>query len=213
MVVPSGQLTIFQLRQLLRISGEEKQYFMNAKMPPLPKNEGEDRQKVFSDPSSAHRRLGMKNASEIHADQVRLELGEHGISPHGLRRAESRYLPTIIHEDEHIKAAILGRVFRGAALLAVTNMRVIFFDRIPLFTNFDELPYGSVMGVSHSAVGLFASVTLRTRMGDYILRYVNKAAARAFVRCIEEVCINGASTHTLSIGQLNRAQGQLSTAK
>ncbi len=125
----------------------------------------------------------MSNISK--ATRVRQELSTAGITGYGLMRSESRYLPEIIHDDEHIMGAIYGRYENGSAMLIATDHRVIFLDRKPFFTTSDELTYEVVSGVLINRGGLFYTVTLHTRIADYTIHYVNAKSAQQFVKYIE----------------------------
>lgn len=124
--------------------------------------------------------------SITHAERVRQELKQVGVTGYGLLKSESTYLPTLIHEDEHIGGAINGRTADGSVMLIATDHRIIFLDRKPLFTTMDELTYDVVSGVKLSKVGFFTSVTLHTRVTEYALKYVNINCANNFVKYIEE---------------------------
>lgn len=60
-------------------------------------------------------------------------------------KSEGRYLPEIIHDDEHIKGAWYGRYENGSAMLVATDHQVIFLDRMPLFTASDELTISGIL--------------------------------------------------------------------
>lgn len=125
-----------------------------------------------------------------HRTRVHHELKAAGLTGYALLRAECRYLPSIIHEAEHIKAAIYGRVEgSGGAILVATNKRVIYLNRMPLFTTLDEVTYDLVSGISKGSNGLLSSVTLHTRAGDYTVRFGNLVSATKFVSFIEKKCI------------------------
>jgi general stress protein 26 len=124
-------------------------------------------------------------APDLHQTHVYEELTAAGMTKYGHLKFASRYLHNFIRPDEHIMGVVYGRYEGGEALLVATDLRIIFLDKKPLFASTDELSYDAVSGVKYSAAGLFASITLHTRVGDYQLRYVNKTAATNFVRYIE----------------------------
>lgn len=125
-------------------------------------------------------------ALSTHQIRVSKELEKVGVTAYGRSKMSSRHLPRIIHDDEHIFGCVYGRGARGLAMLVATNKRIIFLDRKPLYTSTDELTYDVVGGVRRDAQGLFTSVELHTRIGNYLLRYVNPACARIFVEYIEK---------------------------
>ncbi len=120
-----------------------------------------------------------------HKQRIALELRKLGVSEFAMYRMESRYLPTIIHDKEHLRGVVYGHCKVGFAMLVATDRRVIFFDKKPLFVNKDELTYDVVSGVSFSAAGLGSTVTLHTRVNDYTLRTFNRKCASTFVAYIE----------------------------
>ena len=132
----------------------------------------------------------MKNA---HTIRVKEELSKAGISAYGLLKAEARYLPKIIQEDEHIMAAAYGRAEAGGAILVATDRRIVFLDKKPLIVTSDEISYEVVSGVGVGREsGLFASLTLHTRMGDYTVRFVSPPAAKKFEQYLMKMRLEGA---------------------
>ena len=119
------------------------------------------------------------------ASRVKQELREAGVTGYGLIKAESRYLPQIIHEDEHIMGVVYGQYSGGSAMLIATDHRVIFLDRKPLFTTMDELTYDVVSGVKLDSSGIFTTIVLHTRIANYVIRYANAKCAKLFVKYIE----------------------------
>lgn len=117
--------------------------------------------------------------------RVKEELKRAGITKYGLLKSESRYLPKIMHEDEHIGGVVYGQYGGGSAMLIATDHRVIFLDRKPLFTTTDELTYDIVSGVKHDSAGILNTVVLHTRIADYTIRYANGKCANQFVKYIE----------------------------
>ena len=117
--------------------------------------------------------------------RVKQELREAGVTGYGLMKSESRYLPQIIHDDEHIMGVVYGQYDGGSAMLVATDHRVIFLDRKPLFTTMDELTYDVVSGVKLNKSGLFIMVILHTRIADYTISHANGKCAEKFVKYIE----------------------------
>lgn len=118
-------------------------------------------------------------------DRIKIELRAAGASPYGLLKMESRYLPEVIHDDEHIKGVVYGLYDGGLGMLVATDHRVLFLDRKPMFMTLDEATYDAVSGVRLNRSGIFNATTLHTRLGDYRLSYVNRKCARKFVKYIE----------------------------
>ena len=121
-----------------------------------------------------------------HQARIRDELTKVGVSSYGQSKMSSHFLPQVIHEDEHIMGCVYGRGIHGRAMLIATDKRVIYLDRKPMYTSTDELTYDVVSGVRRSTQTLFSAVELHTRIGNYLLRYVNPDCARIFVEYIEK---------------------------
>lgn len=106
-------------------------------------------------------------------------------------RPETFYIGKILHENEKLLGAACGRLDDGgSALLVVTDLRIIYLNQIPLFTNMDEMKYDAVDGVSSEIGRLDASVTLHTAMKEFTLHAVNITAASKFVEGVERMCID-----------------------
>ncbi|MDZ7744579.1 MAG: PH domain-containing protein [Candidatus Saccharibacteria bacterium] len=117
------------------------------------------------------------------------ELKSVGMGWYGLAHAEAQALPNIIHDYEHITGVVYGRHAEGFAMLIATDRRAFFLDKKPLFIKTDEISYDIVGGVSYGKAGVFANVTLYTRIGDYTIGTMNDTSARKFVSYIESRCL------------------------
>ncbi len=127
-----------------------------------------------------------------HNNRVSQELRDVGATGYGAIKFASRYLPNIIHPDEHIQAAVYGRYKEGGALLSfasgmlvATDRRVFFLDHKPGYTSTDEITYDIVTGVKKTSSSFASSVTLHTRVGDYSVRFANPTGVDKFVQYIE----------------------------
>lgn len=127
-------------------------------------------------------------ANKQHAERIHQELQDAGMTPYGFLKLSTGHLPSIIHEDEHVKGVVYGRLDGTMlpAMLVATDRRVIFLDARPFYRNWDEITYEVVAGVKTSMAGPFVGIVLHTRVKDYALRYVNMNCAKKFVACIEE---------------------------
>ena len=126
-----------------------------------------------------------------HKHRIKDELKKAGVTRYGLLKPESRNLSQVIQEDEHIMAVVYGRATTsGGAMLVATDLRVIYFNRMPLFATLDEVTYDLVSGVSKgNGGGLFETITLHTRAGDFTVRFANLRSAERFIKYIEQKCI------------------------
>lgn len=120
-----------------------------------------------------------------HVLRVKNELTAAGISRIGMRSFASRYLPLIIHENEHIGGVVYGRQTSDTAMLIATDHRILFLDKKPLFVDEDEVTYDVVSGISFSHAGFGSTITLHTRIKDFSLRTLNQRAARIFMEYVE----------------------------
>jgi len=126
-----------------------------------------------------------------------------GLNSFDLMKSETFYIAKLLHKDETILGAVVGRLNEGgSALMVVTDLRIIYLNQIPLFTKMDEIGYAIVAGISSNDDRWGASVTLHTAIGDYALRNVNTTAAKKFVDAIERVAID---QHKVGTDQLNAA--------
>lgn len=107
------------------------------------------------------------------------------MTTYGQFKMSSRHLPKIIEKDEHIEGVVYGWRGGGLAMLVATNERIIYIERRPFFTSVDDLSYDIVAGVRVMDAGIFPSLDLHTRMGDYVLTYVNTRCAHRFAKYIE----------------------------
>lgn len=131
-------------------------------------------------------------STTAHSDRIKSELREVGISTLALLRFTARYLPKVIHENEHIEAAVFGRHKESEGvfgyiegILVATDQRIIYVDHKPGFTTMDEIAYDIVSGVRESSSGIHSSLTLFTKMGNYTVSFAKKANAKKFVDYIE----------------------------
>lgn len=118
--------------------------------------------------------------------RIRSELRKAGATWYGIRKSESRYLPQILHDTEHIEALVYGQYPGGSGMLVATDLRIVFIDRKPGYTHVDEITYDMVSGIAKILSGPFTAVTLHTRLGDYAFKYVGAKAASQFVAYIEK---------------------------
>jgi len=124
-----------------------------------------------------------------HGNRIRQELLEAGITSYGLKKMSTRYLPNVINKDEHIGGVVYGRCENTLAMLVATDRRVVYVGRRPLYSTIDEVNYSVVSGIKMSTSGLVATVTLHTRVKDYVFKYANLRCARTFVNFIDKQII------------------------
>lgn len=124
---------------------------------------------------------------ENHSARIRKELENIGMSKYGFLKAETRHLPSIVHEDEHIGAAIYGRSEGAGGMLVATNKRLLYLDHKLFFKKTEEISYDVVSGVSYNKQGEYAAITVHTRLGDFTLRYVSVRTANHFVHYVENM--------------------------
>lgn len=120
-----------------------------------------------------------------HKKRMKAELLAAGATRYGLVKNETRRLPELIHEDEHIGAAVNGRSESGAVMLVATDKRLLYLDFKSFYSSVDEITYDVVSGVMHHTQGLFSNIIVHTRVGDYNLRFVNNKQGQKFVKYLE----------------------------
>nr|ALS89070.1 Rv1155_F420: PPOX class probable F420-dependent [uncultured bacterium] len=120
-----------------------------------------------------------------HEQRIKDELKKAGMTAYGQFKMSSRHLPTVIKEDEHITGVVYGHTGIGLAMLVATDRRIIYLERRPLFTSMDDISYDMIAGVKYTDAGMFPSLTLYTRMGNYTLTYINPRCGGRFEKYIE----------------------------
>ncbi len=127
-----------------------------------------------------------------HVERVKSELKEAGISGLSLHKSTSQYLHRVIHPDEHIMAAVMGRHKESEgifglveAMLVATDKRVLYIDHQPGYTSMDEITYEVVSGVNVSTTAIYASLTLYTKVANYELSFAKPFCVRRFADYIE----------------------------
>lgn len=132
------------------------------------------------------------NTTKQNSERIKTELENAGIHNLLFHPFTAKYLPRVIHDDEHIHAAVFGRRkesegFFGfvEGLLVATDERIIFLDHRPGYTTMDEIAYDVVSGVNVSSTLLQASVTLFTKITNYRLSFSGHTAAQTFADYVE----------------------------
>lgn len=126
-------------------------------------------------------------------NRVRRELIAAGMTAYGLRKFNTRYLPRLLADNEHVKGVIYGRFSERPGLLSyvdrmvvATDQRVISLNHKPGYTDVDEFTYDTIDGVEESIVLSFSAVTLNTKVAHFTIRFANKRCAAQFVRYVEQ---------------------------
>lgn len=132
---------------------------------------------------------GKIQVDENHTKRVRAELVKAGMTSYGLLKGETRHLPELIHEDEHIFGVVYGRYSGGSGMIVATDKRLLFLDYKPFYRSTDEIKYDVISGVSVNKQDGTAGVVLHTRLGDYKLRFVNLKCAAHFTNYIEKKAV------------------------
>jgi hypothetical protein len=126
-----------------------------------------------------------ESVANKHFERVQQELRDAGVSRYGMWTPESRYLPRMIHDNEHVKAVVHGWQPGGAVMLAATDRRIIFLDKKPFSVRNDEVSYDNVRGVSHYHAGFTSTIILHTQVQDYTVRTFNKKCIQQFIDYVE----------------------------
>jgi hypothetical protein len=126
---------------------------------------------------------------EAKRNRINQQLKKLGASRYCLMRSEIRNLYKILHDGEQIMGIVYGRYHEGFAVLLATDRRVLYVDNKPLFARTDEITFDLVGGLSSGKVGMLATITLHTRIGDYTLKTMNQKSAGIFIEFIERRCL------------------------
>lgn len=132
-----------------------------------------------------YRRLLARETPKSKRKRVKRELLDAGATLYGILKSESRYLPKILHDNEHIEAVIYGQHGASSAMLVATDERILFLDKKPMVELSDEVSYEVVSGVKFDIHMIFATVILHTPVKNYDFRFVNLRCAEKFTRHIE----------------------------
>ena len=134
---------------------------------------------------------GLIQVKTEHEERIRKRLKEVGVTWYGMMKFATHYLANVIHEDEHIGGVVYGRYKseKGTAplnegMLIATDRRVVFLDHKPGFTDTKEITYDVVSGIQKTTA-LFSGVILKTRLGDYTMRFTNNRCANIFIEYVE----------------------------
>jgi hypothetical protein len=144
-------------------------------------------------PHVALERILLLEASGTRRSNLLRTLRSLGADRYDLHLPETHYLSQLMKPHEKLLGILYGRYKHdngqpvGRGLLAATNERLLFVDRKPFYTHFDELIYAVVSGVTYTHIGLSTTVTVSTRMGDISFRTFNRTATRCFVAAVERM--------------------------
>jgi hypothetical protein len=141
---------------------------------------------------------------KYHKERIIHELMEAGVTAYGLLKAESRYLPHIINEYEHIQAVIYGQHHNSSAMLVATTERIIYLDKKPMAGYIDEISYEVVSGIKFDVHTFFAKVTLHSAVANYDFSFVNLNCAHKFTQFIEEKRMEHKDSGTISEGEMHK---------
>ena len=138
-----------------------------------------------------------------HKRQVYADLRKIGADNYDMWLPETNYLPSILHADEQLIGVVYGRyqqkgrygeepktLSTGRGMLAVTNQRILFLDKKPMFLRSDTIPRAIVSGITFSKTLFGAYIGLHTRAGDFSIRTYNPRAAEHFVEAVKALCFD-----------------------
>jgi len=155
-----------------------------------------------------------------HTERVRNELKKSGISSLALLRFTGHYLPKVIHENEHIEAAVFGRHKESEGLfgyaehiLVATDKRIIYLNHRPDYTTMDEVAYDVVSGVNISNAGVYASLKLFTKVANYTVSFAKLVCVKRFATYIEKRRMGFESTAEVAISIASRAEADDATLR
>lgn len=119
------------------------------------------------------------------ARRVKRELIDAGITFYGLLKSESRALPKVLHDNEHVEAVVYGQHHSNSVMLVATDERIIYLDKKPMALFLDEVSYEVISGIEFEIHTLFATLVLHTPVKNYDIRFANLHCAENFAKHIE----------------------------
>lgn len=131
---------------------------------------------------------------KAHLEKIKVELKIAGADKYDLALPETNYLASVIHPDENILGSVYGKYTNGRGALFITDQRILFIDKKPMFVDCREISFDVISGISRTNIGPIGTVTLYTKLGELKLRTLNQKNAINFVNSVDRVCLNK-STH------------------
>lgn len=130
---------------------------------------------------------------DIKKRRIKFELKLAGVTPYGMIKGNTRYLPKLLHDNEHIMAIIYGRYGEASGLLnyvdrmiVATDKRLLSLNHKPGYTDTDEFTYDIIDGIEMTQAGPFVGVRLNTKVDHFTLKFVNAGCAKLFVNYVEQ---------------------------
>lgn len=118
--------------------------------------------------------------------EIKLQLVALGATKSQLSKPEIKELPKVLFENEVIKAFVLGFFDGGYAMLAATNLRLLFVDVMPFGrVKVDDIPYNMVASVEMQFGIFYGSITVFTRPNSYRFWWLNKNNVHDFNEYVE----------------------------
>ncbi len=130
-------------------------------------------------------RPSIYESKEDKKKRIKQELLDAGVTFYGLLKSETRFLPKILHPDEHVKAVVYGLHHSNSVMLVATNTRIIYLDKKPIALFLDEVSYEVISGLEFEIHTFFATLVLHTPVKNYDIRHANLRCAENFARHIE----------------------------
>ena len=119
--------------------------------------------------------------------EIEQRLKTLGAVLYDLALPEAKALPLVLDPHESLGGIVFGHYSEGRGALIVTNRRILFLDKKPLFVRYEEVTHDSVTGVSYTKAGLGGTVVLKTKAGDFSIRTFNNRCAQSFLKAVEKV--------------------------
>lgn len=123
--------------------------------------------------------------------EIKQQMVEAGVSDLFGTKKEVQSLPEIMADDEVLLYATSGFVDKGTVLVVVTDQRLIFVNRGMIFgTDFREIPFSKINGVSYSKKLVFANVSIDNGANTTLIDNVDKGTAPIFVDTLKKAINN-----------------------
>ena len=125
------------------------------------------------------------------ADKERLqslknELRAIGVTSYELSKPEIAQLVDLLHHNETVQAIIFGFYDAGYGILAATNKRVIFIDKMIIGVKVETFVYGLLSGIEYDMGTITGKIRLLCRGETYNFKWVKKSHAKNFFNYVED---------------------------
>lgn len=125
-------------------------------------------------------------ASKERLQNVKNELRAIGVTSYELSKPEVAQLADQLHLGETVQAIIFGFYGSGYGILAATNERVIFIDKMIIGVKVETFVYNLLGGIEYDLGTFTGKIRLICRGETYTFKWVKKSHAKNFFNYVED---------------------------